>query len=144
MRIATWLALSLFAALPAWASQDAGSPRLNYMLHCSGCHGADGSGSPQSGVPTMRGSLGHFLKAEGGREFLVQVPGTSQSPLSDRDTAELLNWVLKAFSAAEVPAGTPPYSTAEVAKLRAVHLEDVPAHRAAIVERLKTKGIVVE
>lgn len=144
MRFATWLGLSLLAALPAWASQDAGSPRLNYMLHCSGCHGADGSGSPPSGVPTMRGSLGHFLKAEGGREFLVQVPGTSQSPLSDGETAELLNWVLKAFSAAEVPPGTPPYTTAEVARLRAVHLEDVPAHRAVIVQRLKQMGIAVE
>ena len=134
----------LLAGRFGWAGgHDAGSPRMNYMLHCSGCHGQDGSGSPSSGVPSMRGSLGHFFKAENGREFLIQVPGTSQSPLSNAETAELLNWILKTFSPQEVPAGTAPYTTQEVARLRAAPLEDVPARRGAIVRQLKEQGIAI-
>lgn len=123
---------------------DAGSPRTNYMLHCSGCHGIDGSGDPASGIPTMRNSLGHFLRVAGGREFLVQVPGTSQSALPDDAVAELLNWILKSFSAAQVPLDTRPYTMQEVAGLRSHPLDDVPAFRAAVVGRLKDIGIVIE
>lgn len=141
------LVLSAVLALASqlvWAGHDAGSPHMNYMLHCSGCHGPDGSGCPESGVPGMRGSLGHFLKTRDGREFLVQVPGTSQSSLSHKETAELLNWLLKNFSPQEVPADTAPYTTAEVAGLRAAPLEDVPKRRSEIVSRLKEQGIVID
>ena len=139
----------LFVAMTAtstWAlaGPDAGSPRLNYMLHCSGCHGQDGAGSPRAGIPDMRGTLGHFLAARGGREFLVQVPGTSQSPLSDAQTAELLNWMLAAFSAREVPPGSAAYTAQEVAGLRAMRLDDVPGRRGEIVRRMKEQGVAIE
>jgi cytochrome c553 len=135
--------LGLTASM-AWAGPDAGSPRMNFLLHCSGCHGQDGSGSPSSGVPTMRGTLGHFLKAQDGREFLIQVPGTAQSSLSHAETAELANWLLKTFSPQEVPANTPPYTTAEVARLRGSPLADAPGRRAEIVQRLKEQGIAID
>lgn len=138
------LALLGMTASLAWAGPDAGSPRMNYMLHCSGCHGQDGSGSPSSGVPSMRGTLGHFLKVKDGREFLIQVPGTSQSSLSHRDTAELANWLLKTFSPLEVPANTLPYSTEEVARLRNDPLADAPGRRAEIVQHLKEQGIAID
>lgn len=117
---------------------------MNYMLHCSGCHGPDGSGSPQSGVPSMRHSLGNFFRTKDGREFLIQVPGTSQSSLSNAETAELLNWILKSFSPQEVPVGTAPYTTQEVASLRAAPLEDVPGRRSEIIKRLKEQGVVID
>jgi mono/diheme cytochrome c family protein len=117
---------------------------MNYMLHCSGCHGQDGSGSPEVGIPNVRGSLGHFFKAPNGREFLIQVPGSSQSPLSNAETAELLNWMVKTFSPNEIPAGTAPYTTAEVARLRSAPLADAPARRNEIVRLLKEQGIVID
>lgn len=125
----------------AWAGPDAGSPRLNYMLHCSGCHGQDGSGNRDAGVPDFRGTLGHFLKVEAGREFLIQVPGTAQSPLPDRETAELANWLLQFFAPGSIPPGSAPYTVAEVSRLRASQLADVPARRHAILERLLALGI---
>ena len=137
-------ALGLAWAAPGQAAEDAGSPRMNYLLHCSGCHGQDGSGSPDHGIPTMRGTLGHFLKVKDGREFLIQVPGTSHSNLGDREVAELANWLLKTFSPAEVPAGTQPYTQQEVTDLRHHPLTDVPSRRAQIVLRLKDQGIVIE
>lgn len=134
----------VMASAAALANGDAGSPRMNYMLHCSGCHGQDGSGSPGAGVPDMRGNLGHFLKLPAGRDFVIQVPGTSQSPLSDGETAELANWLLKNFSPREVPPRTEPYTKAEVTRLRANRLEDVPGRRSEIVRQLKEQGIAID
>ena len=37
----------------------------------------------------------------GGREYLMRVPGTSQSELDDAQTAALLNWMVREFSPAE-------------------------------------------
>lgn len=128
---------------PLWAS-DTGSPRMNYMLHCSGCHGQDATGSPGAGVPSMRGAIGHFFKVEGGRQFLIQVPGTSQSSLNDAQTAELMNWMLKTFSKDEIPAATPPYTRQEVAQLRASPLVEVAAEREAIIKRLQAQGIAID
>jgi len=39
--------------------------------------------------------MGYFMRVDGGREYLAQVPGSSQSPLSDQETADLLNWMVK-------------------------------------------------
>ncbi|QRM17936.1 cytochrome c [Dechloromonas sp. TW-R-39-2] len=136
------LALGLFVG--PLSANDAGSPRMNFMLHCSGCHGQDATGSPGAGVPNMRGALGHFLKAEGGRQFLIQVPGTAQSALNDSQTAELMNWILKTFSKNEMPAATPPYTQQEVAQLRANPLADVAAEREAIIKRLQAQGIAID
>ncbi len=135
------IAIMLFAA--GLQTAVAGSPQYNYMLVCSGCHGPDGSGSPVNRIPTLRGSIGHFFKVPNGREFLIQVPGTSHSHLSDAEVADLANWMLKAFSAAETPPGTPPYTRDEVGRLRANPLTDVPAARAAIIKQLNDIGISV-
>lgn len=143
MKFASLMVAAILAS-PAWAGPDAGSPRMNYMLHCSGCHGQDGSGNPEVGIPNVRGSLGHFFKVQNGREFLIQVPGSSQSPLSNAETAELLNWMVKTFSPNEMPPGTAPYTTAEVAKLRSSPLADAPARRGEIVRLLKEQGIVID
>lgn len=118
------------------AAQDAGSPRLNFLLHCAGCHKQDASGKPESGIPSFRNRLGNFLKIDGGREFIAQVPGSSQSPLSDAETAELLNWILKTFSPQEVPKGTAPFTTGEVGALRQSRMVDVPGRREALTNRL--------
>lgn len=142
-RYLTGLAVS-FALAGSGACAGLGSPRMNYMLNCSGCHGQDGGGNPLSGVPTLRGALGHFLKVEGGREFLIQVPGTAQSPLSHAETAELMNWMLKAFSEQETPPGTVPFDAVEVARLRGNPLVDVPGRRAELIERMKERAISVK
>lgn len=137
--------IALMLALAATqAIANGGSPKTNYMLHCSGCHGAEGAGNPEVGIPDMRGSIGHFLKAKYGREFLIQVPGTSQTSMNDADVAVMMNWMLRQFSGAEVPPGTRPYTEQEVKQLRADRLADVPGRRAAIVSDLKTQGISIE
>jgi hypothetical protein len=72
------------------------------------------------------------------------VPGTSQAALNDASIAELLNWMVFAFSRDQVPGDFKPYTREEVARLRADRLGDVPGFRAGVVERLKQMGYRVE
>ena len=99
-------------------------PRINYMIHCMGCHLADGTGAPPD-VPSLPQHLGQFLLVEGGREYLIQVPGTAYSPLSDAETAEVLNWMLETFGRNQLPDDFVPYTAAEVARHRSQPLTDV-------------------
>jgi len=96
----------------------------------------DGSGNNAPGIPNLRGTIGNFLKVEGGRDYLVQVPGASQSPLSDQETAELLNWMLREFSAKELPAMPRQYSADEVRQLRRRPLADVMKRRMEVTDKL--------
>ena len=135
-----WLPLSLFA-IAAAAGESA---RTNFVLHFSGCHQRDGSGSPENGIPDMKDRVGHFLRIPEGRAFLVQVPGTSQSSLGDGETAELLNWMVGALSPSATPPDFAPYTRDEVARLRASPLNDVPAVRASVVGRLQKMGFRID
>lgn len=137
-----FLTLGLAAFVAAAMANE--RQRISFLLHCSGCHQSDGSGSPDSGIPDMRGSIGHFLRLPEGRAFLVQVPGTAQSSLNDGDTAELLNWMVKTLGEKEVPAGFSPYTRDEVTRLRKIPLDDVPAVRTSLVGRLQKMGYKIE
>lgn len=127
-------AASLFVASGATAAD---TPQKNYRLYCMGCHGADGSGSPENGIPNMKGEVGHFLKLPAGRAYLSQVPGTLNTPLSNQQTAELLNWIMGAIAKGSVPADFKPYTGDEVAHYRASVPLDIPGLRAQLVEQLK-------
>jgi mono/diheme cytochrome c family protein len=118
--------------------------RQNYVQYCAGCHRLDGLGSPENGVPRIKDAAGHFLRLSEGRAYLVQVPGVSQAILSDRQVAELLNWMLKTMTSAELPADWVPYTEAEVRVLRAAKPDDVLGMRRAIVEKLHTMGYAMQ
>jgi hypothetical protein len=112
----------------------AATPAFNYTLHCQGCHLADGRETEEK-IPALMG-VGQFLAVKGGREFLAQVPGVSLSVVSDRELAELLNWMLHRFSAGEIPADFEPYTADEVARYRQNPLVDVETVRANLVATL--------
>ena len=129
------LALAGLAAAPSSGE----SPRVLYMLHCQGCHLADGTGKPGE-VPSLAGSVGRFLAVAGGRAYLVQVPVSAHSPLDDGQLAAVLNWMVAAFGPAEAAAGLVPYDAAEVARYRADPLVDVAGARAELLRRLAAGG----
>jgi mono/diheme cytochrome c family protein len=106
-----------------------------YTLHCSGCHGAQGHGVPEAGIPDLHDS-GSYVAIPAGRAYLVQVPGLSQSRLDDALAARLLNYVLTRFSADRLPPDFIPYTQAEVAALRADKASDAETRRAAILSAL--------
>lgn len=117
------------------ADAFAESPSFNYMLHCQGCHLAGGTETPGK-IPALIGA-GRFLFVEGGREFLVQVPGVSLSTIDDEELAELVNWVLRRFSPDELPVDFEPYTKNEVARLRQRPLVEVERTRAKLTATLE-------
>ena len=125
--------LLLLAASSGWATEPA---EADYMLNCQGCHLPDGSGFPARQVPDLRNQMGRFLSVPGGREFLVQVPGSAQTALNDADLARLLNWMLLRFSAAQLPADFQPYTAAEIGALRKQPLAQVSEVRSELLERI--------
>ena len=125
------LALSVPAALAA-------SPEVDYMLHCQGCHLADGAGSPGA-VPSLRG-VGRFLGTSRGREYLIRVPGSAQSPLDDAALAALLDWIVARFDPEVAAAGFARFDAAEVARWRRPPLLEVDALRAALLAELSSSG----
>ncbi|MEQ9143055.1 MAG: hypothetical protein RLO08_01725 [Parvibaculaceae bacterium] len=111
--------------------------RADYMIHCQGCHTPDGRGFPDK-VPDLRASLPRLLAAEGGRAFLVQVPGSAQSALSDSRLAGTLNWMVWTFSD-PAPAAFVPFTETETTRLRAVRLDDVPGTRARLIGHMEAQ-----
>jgi mono/diheme cytochrome c family protein len=114
------LAAGILLAIAATTSAD---PRVDYLLHCAGCHLADGRGSPPS-VPSLAGPLGRIVSSPEGRDYLARVPGASQAPISDDALAAVLNWVLLEFNRATLPRDFKPLTAGEVAHSRARVLAD--------------------
>lgn len=120
----TLLAAALWLATTA-AYAD---PRVDYLLHCSGCHMPDGSGLDPV-VPTLHGVIGRMLAVPEGRSYIVRVPGVAQSPLSDQKLTEVLNWLLTEFSGDTLPKDFTPLTVAEVRQARRERLADPIGYR---------------
>ena len=101
------------------------------MLYCMGCHLPDGSGAAGK-VPSMRESLPVLSASSAGRAYLVQVPGAAESPLSDAELAQVLNWMVRNLSAPSAPRGFVEFTATEVAGYRSERLLDVGAARARL------------
>ncbi len=114
------------------------SPDVDYMLQCQGCHLADGRGAPGI-VPSLEG-VGRFLRAPGGRAYLVQVPGSAQAPLSDAALAAVLNWMIGRFGPAEVARDFAAYTAGEVAALRRRPLVEVETTRSELLAVIEGGG----
>jgi cytochrome c553 len=116
-------AMMLTAALLLQAPVAGADPRSDYLMHCAGCHLADGSGLPPE-VPSLAGPLGRIVASSAGRDYLARVPGAAQAPLSDEALAAVLNWLLLEFNRATLPADFEALRPAEVARSRSRVLAD--------------------
>ena len=124
----------MITALTA-ANVDPAQARLNYMLNCQGCHAVDGRGL--NDIPTMADFVGKFLAVDGGRAYLVRVPGSANAPLSDAELAEVLNWILITMSYAHLPKPFVPYTPSEVYTFRQQPLTDAAAKRQQLLTLLE-------
>jgi hypothetical protein len=125
------VAMLLFTTLA-----HAKDPNINFMMECQGCHSVDGSGQGDV-IPTLKNNMAKFLTVPGGREFLVQVPGAAQAPLSNAETADILNWMLRRFGPQDIAEKYAPYTEEEVAALRKTPLTEVKQKRAALVKLIE-------
>lgn len=112
-------------------------PKVNYQIHCMGCHLADGSGQVDR-VPSVRETLVPLSMMQDGREFVMRVPGVAQSPLSDEDLAALLNWMARNISRDPLPAAFRDYTVEEVATRRRRPLAQLARTRRDLIARLST------
>ncbi|WP_333604757.1 c-type cytochrome [Novosphingobium sp.] len=118
---------------PVNLARNGRTPHVNYMTECQGCHLPDGSGMAGK-VPAMKGEISRFLTVEGGRQFLIQVPGAANSKLSDADLAAVMNWIITTMGKPAAGIFTP-YTPEEVASYRAHRLQDVATVRGRLVSR---------
>jgi len=138
MRGARAFLLAASLAFPAGADAGERTAQVLYMLNCQGCHLPDGRGMAGK-VPDMRGMLGKFLAVDGGREFIVRVPGTSNSKLDDGDVARLLNWLVPAMGPST--NDFKPYTALEVGALRANRMADVAAIRSELLAQIQRSAV---
>jgi hypothetical protein len=125
-----WLLAILLAASSA-SAEGLNDPHADYLLYCRGCHLHTGDAVPDANVPSLH-ELAPLLESSEGREYIVRVPGVSQTPMSDERLAAVLNWVVKTFNSDKLPADHKPYTAREVARARQKVLTDPLKTRAEI------------
>ncbi len=128
------MSVMLSAQVLAEPSNSGDRAKFNYQLFCQGCHVGTGIGG--NSVPRLKGFVGNFLLTQEGREYLVKVPGSANSKLSDRQLAEVLNWILVSFANESLPEKWLPYQALEVGDYRQNPLFEVVEYRKNLVNRL--------
>ena len=129
----------LLAGLGAAGTAFAYRPIVNFQVNCQGCHLPDGSGE-RGRVPSVRRTLVLFSGTPAGRDYVIRVPGVSESPLSNEDTAALLNWMVRHLSDVPVPKDFVEYTAEEVARNRRRPLADPVKTRARLLEAAGAHG----
>lgn len=114
-------------------------PATTYAAHCAGCHGH--SGRSVAEIPTLVDRIGYFARIPEGRAYLAQVPNVAMSAVGDEDLAEMLNWLLKTYSGAQLPADFKDYTGAEVAEFRQARI--IPwLRRKELIQSLLAAGLI--
>jgi len=125
------LVITLAVLLLPGVADAVDDAQARYLLHCRGCHLADGTSVPPD-VPTLIDEIGRLVATPAGREYVVRVPGVSQSALDDAGLAVVLNWILETFNADTLPADFRPYSIGEIAEARKKVLADPLTYRRTL------------
>ncbi|HYJ19620.1 MAG TPA: hypothetical protein VEW72_10650 [Burkholderiales bacterium] len=133
---------ALVVPLSAAAGDDvpARRARNDYMLHCSGCHGMDGSGHPAKGIPAFQDQIGYFTAIPEGRAMLMQIPGLLSSGLSDERAADVTTWLVRQFAGPSLPADFQSYTTEEAKRYRETRPVDIAATRKRLYQQIVDSG----
>jgi len=136
-KMAALLGLFLAVSANAESAGSLASAKANYLLGCGGCHGIQGASNGRM-VPDLRGQVGYFLNSPLGRAYLIQLPNVAFDPISDRDLAAMMNFVVFGLGGGSAPAQAKPFDAAEVGELRRHPLtgDGLSDHRAKLVEDL--------
>ena len=136
MRKVLALSLLIFASGLLAAADWSDAARLNYTLHCRGCHLSDGRGAPGA-VPDFSINMARYLSVEGGREYVVRVPGAANSPLTDQQLADVTNWIYANLPVGPMPEHYTPFSREEVAQYRREPLVNVLESKEELERRIR-------
>ncbi|MDB5685509.1 MAG: cytochrome, partial [Rhizorhabdus sp.] len=96
--------------------------RSDYIEHCAGCHGLQGSTAPAQ-LPELRGRVGWFMCTPESRAYLLRLPNVAHSRITDNDElADMMNFVIFVLGKGSAPPGTKPFTGEEVARERLLAL----------------------
>lgn len=110
------------------------SAQINYILQCQGCHGADGGGIGQS-IPDLVADGKSFLQSTEGRKYFVSVPGSANSPLSDEELTDVINYIIESIIIKNGDAESLLYKLSEVSTYRQIKmLKDPTELRREIID----------
>jgi mono/diheme cytochrome c family protein len=115
--------------------------RIDFLLHCSGCHAQDGRGLEHKGIPALKDQVGYFLRTESGRAYLMQIPGLLSAGIPDARAADVTNYILARFAGASLPENFVPYSEAEAKRYREARPADIPGKRKILAGQLREMGV---
>lgn len=115
--------------------------KILYVLHCSGCHGLQGSAASIGRIPALSGTVGHFMRLPQSRNLAVQAPGIMNSGLDDTDVAALMNWLVPALAGDSLAEPFKPFTADEIARSRASRPADFFAARRKVAADLKEIGV---
>jgi cytochrome c553 len=132
------IAATVLAPGLATAEINMARAHYNYQMFCMGCHTPNGIGG--NSVPKLKGFIGHFLKSQQGREYLVRVPGSANSALNDEQLAEVLNWKIQRFAEGSAPPNWQAFQAEEVGRYRQDPLLEVVEYRKTLVRDLMAKN----
>jgi mono/diheme cytochrome c family protein len=140
-------ALLLFIPLCGWAfagdATSAANGRVDYVLHCSGCHAFDGRGLEHKGIPALKDQIGYYLRSEEGRAYLMQIPGLLGAGMSDERAAAVTNYIVLRFAGASLPDNFVPYTAAQAKRYREMRPANIPSLRRALVAKLQENGVPI-
>jgi hypothetical protein len=88
----------------------------------------------------LANALSRFMRTAEGRNYVLRVPGAANSALSDRELADVLNWLAVKFDAGAAASNPAPFTIEEVSRLRHKPLVSVLAARSAVVRNLAATG----
>ncbi|WP_156920038.1 c-type cytochrome [Comamonas composti] len=115
------------------------SAEKNYLLRCVGCHGQDGAGAPNQGIPAFPGLLDPLYSNDLGRTYLTHVPGVRASSLSANEIAAVLNHVAQRW--AKAPHELERFTAEEVQVRQKVEVPDIVALRRHLTGYFRARGI---
>ncbi|MCB1332043.1 MAG: hypothetical protein KDK28_22320, partial [Maritimibacter sp.] len=115
--------------------------KTNYILRCVGCHGVDGHGLTEVGIPDFVNLIGTFARDEAGRAYLANVPNVVGSGLNEDDVAAVLNFIVETWAGTSLPEDYRSFYGAEVAYLHALEVGNIVDYRRLVAARLAEQGI---
>lgn len=118
---------------------DPEQARADYIENCAGCHGVSGDTVPAR-LPELQGRVGWFMCTPEARAYLIRLPNVAHSRIEDNDRlADMMNYVVFVLGQRSAPAGTKPFTTAEVARERRFALSE----QSLTAERLRLARQVI-
>jgi hypothetical protein len=126
--------------LPAASTPNMSSAQSDYVEHCGGCHGIQGTSFPAK-VPPLRDKVGWFLCTPEGRDYLLRLPNVALSSTDDEQLAAIMNFVVFRLGGESSAAMRGAFTPEEVAQERQRPLSSASliAVRAKLVRDIERK-----